>query len=174
MGQWLLRTQQLELRPLPADAAAALPSDRERASHLLDGVALAADWPLPDLLDVLPIQAAAPPGAECFGVWVVVEHESATVVGDVGFLGAPDDSGALEIGFSVVPDRRRRGYAAEAATALVGWALAQPEVRAVVASCESDNVASIRTLARSGFRRTDEADGRIRWQYGREQPTYEV
>jgi hypothetical protein len=68
-------------------AAAALPQDREYVSHFL-GVALSPDWPLPDLLDVLPIQASAPPSGERFGVWVVIERESATVVGTRFFRAA--------------------------------------------------------------------------------------
>ncbi|MHB8649207.1 MAG: GNAT family N-acetyltransferase, partial [Gaiellaceae bacterium] len=67
------------------------------------------------LLDVLPLQAAAAPSDECFGVWVMIERDTGTVVGDVGFIGPPDESGIVEVGYSVIPDRRRRGYATEAA-----------------------------------------------------------
>ena len=89
-----------------------------------------------------------------FGVWVIVERATGTVVGDIGFMGPPDDRATVEIGYSVVPDRRRRGYATEAARAMVGWALRRPDVNAVVAGCDEDNVASIRTLERTGFDRT--------------------
>jgi RimJ/RimL family protein N-acetyltransferase len=154
----------LELRPLSARAAAALPESRERASRLL-GSALPEEWPLPDLLDVLPVQASSSPEDERYGVWVIVERESSTVVGDIGFFGPPDAAGVLEVGYSIVPDRRRRGYASEAASALVTWALDQPGVEAVVAACDADNAASILTLDRVGFRRTGEVDGRVLWEY---------
>jgi [ribosomal protein S5]-alanine N-acetyltransferase len=159
-----LITERLELRPLAALAAAALLEDRERASGVL-GVRLAADWPQPDLLDVLPVQAAASPDAECFGVWVMIERDGWTVVGDIGFMGPPDGRGSVEVGYSVVADRRRRGYATEAARAIVGWVLAQPGVQVVVAGCDDDNAPSIRLLERLGFGRTGEADGQIRWRY---------
>ena len=123
------------------------------------------EWPLPDLLDVLPVQASSSPEDERYGVWVIVERESSTVVGDIGFFGPPDAAGVLEVGYSIVPDRRRRGYASEAASALVTWALDQPGVEAVVAACDPDNAASILTLDRVGFRRTGEADGRVLWEY---------
>ena len=61
-------------------------------------------WPQDDLLDVLPMQAAAGVDAERFGVWLMIERDTNTVVGDVGFLGLPDD-GLLEIGFSVTAGR---------------------------------------------------------------------
>jgi [ribosomal protein S5]-alanine N-acetyltransferase len=122
------------------------------------------DWPQRDLLDVLPLQAAAAPSDERFGVWLMIERATRTVVGDIGFTGPPDDSGSVEIGYSVVPGRRRRGYATEAARAIVAWALRQPGVGVVVAGCDSDNTASIRVLERVGFVQTGEADGRIGWR----------
>jgi ribosomal-protein-alanine N-acetyltransferase len=159
-----LITARLELRPLPAAAAAALPGDRAEASRVL-GATLAPDWPQPDLLDVLPLQASAPASSERFGVWVMIERETATVVGDIGFTGPPDQAGSVEVGYSVIPDRRRRGYATEAARAIVPWAHAQPGVEVVVARCDNGNLPSIRTLERTGFRRTGEENGRIRWRY---------
>jgi len=154
----------LDLKPLPAAAAAALPDDRETAAQLL-GATLPAAWPLRDLLDVLPMQAAAGPDQERFGVWVMIERETNGVVGDVGFMGPPDD-GVVEIGFSVIPDRRRRGYATEAAQAIVDWALHEPGIRSVIARCDADNEASIRVLERVGFVRTGKAGGQIRWRSG--------
>jgi len=158
-----IQTTRLELRPLPSAAAAALPDDRETAAHLL-GVSVPPEWPQAELLDVLPSQAAAAHGEERFGVWVIVERESRTVIGDIGFIGPPGDEGTVEIGFSVIPDRRGRGYATEAARALVDWALRQPGVGSVVAGCDNENVPSIRTLERIGFVCLGERDGQLRWR----------
>ena len=91
----------------------------------------------------------------------MIERESGRVVGDIGFLGPPDEGGSVEIGYCVIPDRRRRGYASEAARALVGWALEQPGVEVVVASPESGNLASVRTLERVGFQRGSQ----VGWRY---------
>ncbi len=159
-----LQTERLELCPLPPAAAAALPDDRETAARVL-GVELPAAWPHADLLDVLPMQAAAGPDEERFGVWVIVEREAQTVVGDIGFMGPPGPDGTVEVGYSVIPDGRRRGYATEAARALVEWVLHQPGVRMVVAGCEKKNVPSIRTLEALGFSRTGEANGQLRWRH---------
>jgi ribosomal-protein-alanine N-acetyltransferase len=158
----ILQTERLDLRALPAAAAAALPDDRAVAAAAMEA-SLSASWPQPDLLDVLPMQASADPEHEPYGIWVVIERASNSVVGDIGFMGRPTD-GAVEMGFSVVPERRRRGYASEAARALVDWALAQPAVDRVVARCEAGNDASIGVLERSGFVRTHEDDGLIHWR----------
>jgi ribosomal-protein-alanine N-acetyltransferase len=163
MNDMAIRTARLELRPMPSAAADALPDDRGTAARLL-GVALPPDWPLADLLDVLPLQAAAAAGEEHFGVWVIVERASRTVVGDIGFIGPPGEDGSVEIGYSVIPDRRGRGYATEAAGRLVDWALRQPGVDAVVAGCDRGNAPSIRVLERTGFVRSGETDGRLRWR----------
>jgi [ribosomal protein S5]-alanine N-acetyltransferase len=141
-----------------------LPDDRDRAAQLLD-LTLATEWPLPDLLDVLPLQARLAPDDERYGVWLIVERETRTVVGDVGFTGPPGVDGSLEIGYSVVPDRRRRGYATEAAHVLVDWAVREAGVRAVVAGCEPDNLPSVRALEGIGFLRTGELNGQLRWRY---------
>lgn len=157
-----LSTASLELRPLPAAAARVLPNDRVTASRIL-GATIPTCWPQSDLLDLLPLQAAAPPDIEHFGIWVLIERETGTVVGDVGFIGPPE-SGTLEIGYSVLPGRRGRGYATEAACALVAWALEQPDVDAVVAGCAAANLASIRILERIGFARTGQRGGEVRWR----------
>ena len=157
-------TQRLELRPLPPEAAEALPLDRGKASRDLNA-RVPDEWPQPDLLNVLPRQAAAFSGAECFGIWVMIEREGRAVVGDIGFHGPPDDQGAIEIGYCVVPSRRGRGYASEAARAMVEWASSRQNVRLIVAGCDPNNVPSICTLERAGFRRTGETNGQLRWRY---------
>jgi hypothetical protein len=77
---------------------------------------------------------------------VIIERDTATVVGDIGFIGPPGPDGLIEVGYSVIRERRRLGYATEAARAIIDWAHRQPGVRTVVAGCDKDNVPSIRTL----------------------------
>jgi ribosomal-protein-alanine N-acetyltransferase len=162
MSRIRLGGERVVVTPLPVEAAAALPGDRPAASRWI-GASLPEDWPQADLFDVLPIQAAASPEDEPFGVWLIIERDTNTIVGDIGFLGPPDD-GAVEIGFSVIVDRRRRGYASEAAGLLVAWAFRQPGINVVVARSDPDNIASARTLAAVGFSRLDETDGPVRWR----------
>jgi ribosomal-protein-alanine N-acetyltransferase len=162
-GKTRLHTPRLELQPLPASAARALPADRETSALLL-GAALPAEWPHADLLDVLPVQGATTRETEPYGVWVLIERSSRTVVGDAGFMGRPGAEETVEIGYSVIPDRRRRGYATEAVRALVEWALDQPDVSAVVAGCAADNMPSIRLLQRIAFRQTGAEDEQLRWR----------
>lgn len=159
-----LLTDRLELTPLPVESAAALPDDREAASRAL-GSELSPEWPDPNLHGVLRRHAGASAGTEHFGVWVMIERNSGRAVGDIGFHGPPDESGTIEIGYSVTPSCRRRGYATEAANAIVEWARSQPGIHDVVAGCDPNNLPSIRTLERAGFQRTGEANGEMRWSH---------
>ena len=155
----MITSGQLELRPLPLDAARVLPDDRKTAGRLI-GALVPETWPSPDLVGILDRHELP------YGIWVMVDPDTATVVGDIGFHGPPDETGTVEIGYSVVPERRRRGYATEAARALAAWALEQPGVKTVTATCEPGNAGSIKTLERAGFARVEETDRVVRWRYG--------
>ncbi len=73
------------------------------------------------------------------------------LVAAAGFLGPPDAAGVVEIGYSVLPEWQRRGYASEIVEALVLRALSQPAVRRVIAHTAAANVASAAVLLRCGF-----------------------
>ncbi len=163
MAKPRLTLERLYLVPLDVSAAATLPADRTLAAELI-GARLSDAWPGPDLLDILPMQASAAPENARFGIWVMIERATNTVVGDIGFFGPPGADQTVEVGYSVVPNRRRRGYATEAALALTRWALDQARVIAVVAGCDPANDPSIRTLERAGFSRTGQVGDQLRWR----------
>lgn len=158
-----VRTQHLTLLPLDPEAASALPDERDRAARII-GAELSPDWPARDLIGILPRQVAASPEHARYGIWVIVERASGAVIGDIGFFGVPGPDATLEVGYSVAPAHRRRGYATEAARALVAWAFEQPRVRTIVARCDQENEASIRTLERVGFCRTGQIDRQLHWR----------
>jgi len=161
-----LRTDHLTLQPLPPDAAARLPGDREGAARLI-GAALDDEWPLPDILDLMPVHARRSGTDATFSIWVMVETKTSAVVGDIGFFGPPASDGVVEVGYSVIPSRRRRGYATEALAALTGWAFEQPGVRAIVAGTDPDNAISQRVLEHAGFVRTGTKEAEVRWRLER-------
>ena len=85
------------------------------------------------------------------------------VVGHIGFHGAPDAAGALEVGYAVLPGHRRQGYAEEAVRALFAWARREHGVRRSVASVSPGNAPSRGLIGKLGFRQTgtrwDDEDG---------------
>ncbi len=85
------------------------------------------------------------------------------VVGTLGFHGPPDQVGRLEVGYSVDPDYRRRGFAREAVGALFDWAASVHGVTRFIASISPTNEPSLKLAAGFGFEQTgshlDEIDG---------------
>jgi [ribosomal protein S5]-alanine N-acetyltransferase len=77
-------------------------------------------------------------------------------VGHVGFHGPPDDTGMVEVAYSVDTALRRRGHARRLLVAALTWAASEPAVRTVRASISPDNVASLATLRPFGFTQVGE------------------
>ncbi|CAL9282429.1 MULTISPECIES: GNAT family N-acetyltransferase [Streptomyces] len=108
-------------------------------------------------------QMAADPERARWMVRQAAVGEEGQVVGHAGFHGPPDDVGTVEIGYSVDPAFRRRGYARATLTELLRRAAAEPGVTTVRAAIGPDNVASLATIAGFGFvqvgEQWDEEDG---------------
>ena len=157
-----VRTERLDLQPIPPAAAAALPDDRATAEAEL-GCTMPPAWPHAALLGILAPQAAARDGEERFGAWCIVERASAIVIGDIGFHGPPDADGLVEVGYRIEPAWRQRGMAGEALAGLLEWVSGDAGVTGVIACCDPGNVASIRLLETHGFRRAGERGDELRW-----------
>ena len=163
-----LETARLTLVALTAEFIRALSS--RRVAEALIGAALPDGWPDEELASLLPLYAgwmAKDPGVLGFGPWAVVHRGELLVVGSAGFLGLPTPDGSVELGFGMHPDHRRRGYASEAAQALVEWSLDQTAVDRVFASCEPDNRPSMRVLEKVGMTRISEDGAIVTWELAR-------
>lgn len=80
----------------------------------------------------------------------IITLKDGTFIGDLCFKGV-DTSGAAEIGYGLLPDYVGKGYATEAVSAAVRWALDQPGICRIEAETEPDNLASQRVLKKCGF-----------------------
>ena len=101
------------------------------------------------------------PGRYPWSVRAIVLRDERRMVGFVNFHGEPgvnDTStpGALELGWTVFADDRKRGYATETARALMDWAASSYGIRRFISSTTPDNAASLRVHDKLGFRRTGE------------------
>lgn len=90
---------------------------------------------------------------EWYAIWMI-EFEDGTHIGELCFKGI-DESGTTEIGYGISEKYQRHGYATEAVSAVVSWALAQNAINCVIAEVDKDNIASRRVLEKSGFELTD-------------------
>jgi RimJ/RimL family protein N-acetyltransferase len=70
-------------------------------------------------------------------------------------VNAPGLARALEIGYGILPEHRRQGYASEAVAALLQWARTRG-IDHFVASVAPDNEPSLAIIHKLGFVRTGE------------------
>ena len=86
-----------------------------------------------------------------FGLYLVELRESYTPVGMCGFL-KREELPDPDIGFAFLPEFWRKGFAFEAAAALLQDARARLKLQRILAITSLDNEASIKLLERLGFR----------------------
>jgi [ribosomal protein S5]-alanine N-acetyltransferase len=94
-------------------------------------------------------------------------------VGNGGFVGAPDRAGVVEIGYEIATEHWNRGFATETAKAMIDYAFAHEEVKAVIAHTLAEKNASNNVLQKVGMTFIAELNnpetGKIwRWQITRD------
>jgi len=103
-----------------------------------------------------------------------IHPKDRVLVGNGGFKGEPDHSGTVEIGYEIASEHWNRGFATEAAQAMIDYAFAHAEVRAVIAHTLAEINASNSVLQKVGMKFSAEVDdpeeGKIwRWQISRDE-----
>jgi RimJ/RimL family protein N-acetyltransferase len=86
-----------------------------------------------------------------FGTYQIVRRADGSVIGACGFLGPPDETGAVSVGFGLAESARGQGYATEALKGLLDWASGQEGLTCVLADTSRANVASQRAMQRAGM-----------------------
>lgn len=99
----------------------------------------------------------------------IVHSATKSAIGMCGFKGPPATDRVVEIAYGVEPEHQGKGYATEAAEALVAFAFGSGLVRMVCAHTFAEANASTRVLAKCGFRPVgqvvDPEDGLVwRWE----------
>jgi RimJ/RimL family protein N-acetyltransferase len=156
-----LASHRLDLPPLTVAALDALIAGDRAALETATGARFPEPLAAPPLMeDALPFfrkQLVQDLDSAHWWARLLILRETGEAVGSAGFTGGPDGEGTVTLGYSVYPLYQRRGIAAEAAMALVEWALRQPGVHAVRATIPPDHIASRRVAAAAGLRRTARA-----------------
>lgn len=120
-------------------------------------------WP-PEFLDAPALEftrarlLSAPDEADWWMYFVVLPasgRQPRVLIGSGGYKGPPLADGTVEIGYGIVAEHRRRGYASEAAGALIAHAFSYPAVTAVVAETLPELGGSLGVMRRCGLRRVD-------------------
>lgn len=125
------------------------------------------DWPDEDMLETLPrilINLKKVPAPSGFESWMIIKRDNDMIIGDIGFKGVPNLGSAVDIGYGITLNERRKGYASEAIAGLIQWAFSQPSVKLITAQSLLDNTGSAKTLEKQGFKRTGLLGEFIQWR----------
>jgi ribosomal-protein-alanine N-acetyltransferase len=160
-----IETPRLTLVPFSLDLMKATITGKARLAELLK-VAIPASWPGSDLAEALPVFAQNMEKKPEAPTWVglIIHKIDKTLIGDMGFHGAPDENGTVEIGYSIASEYRNQGYATEMATALIHWAFQQTEIKVIIAETLKENTASIKVLTKVGMNCLASEDEWLRWE----------
>ena len=160
-----LETKRLQLIPFTLDLKKAAMNDRARLVEML-GVYVPEHWPGPDLAEALPFfvenMEKAPSGP--VWDWIAIHRLDQGVIGGIGFMGGPDKDGVVEVGYDIVPEYRKQGYATEMLRSLVAWAFQKTIIKVVTASCLDDNIGSIKVLENAGMHRLKPDGNMLKWE----------
>lgn len=149
MSNILFETTRLAARPLqPADLPALLDvyGDADAMRWVGEGRAITTE----ECIAWLEVTAANYQ-RHGYGMCALVERESGTVVGFCGLV-HPGGQPEAEIKYAFRRSCWGRGFATEAARALLAWGAARHGLRRVIATTAPENTASHRVLTKAGMR----------------------
>lgn len=163
----LLETQRLILRRLTTDDFDDLyrmNSDRAVMKYVGDGSIRTREQMLQEM-EMLISHYIRKPG---LGVWAVVLKESHEFIGASGLV-YYDNTAEIEVGYRFLKEHWNKGYATEAASALLTYGFETLGLKKIVSSAHIHNRASTRVMEKIGMRYIDD-----RFHYGCMQSYYEI
>jgi [ribosomal protein S5]-alanine N-acetyltransferase len=123
-------------------------------------------WPDDDVVETLPriinnlSRVESPTGFES---WMIIKSDTLEIIGDLGFKGFNQEEQNADIGYGIIKEERRKGYAAEAVAALIQWAFSQEMVKEITARCLTGNSNSINLLKKLNFAETNKDGEMVHW-----------
>jgi ribosomal-protein-alanine N-acetyltransferase len=123
-------------------------------------------WPDNDVIETLPkiinnlLKVEKPTGYES---WMIIKKETLEIIGDLGFKGFNYNESNIDIGYGIIKEERRKGYAEEAVKEIIQWAFSNEMVKEITANCLKENTSSINLLTKFNFIELRTENGMIYW-----------
>ncbi|MGC4041665.1 MAG: GNAT family N-acetyltransferase [Flavobacterium sp.] len=170
-----MKTQALQISQLTTERLILIPYTLQICNGIINddfndlfkmGLQKGKSWPDEDVIETLPkiinnlSKVEAPTGFES---WMIIKKDTLEIIGDLGFKGYNQQEENIDLGYGIIKEERRKGYAEEAATGIINWALTYPIVKEITARCLTANTGSIKLLQKLNFTETKQADGMIHW-----------
>ena len=161
-----LETERLLLIPYTQQMCEKLlKSDFSDVEHL--NLKRGLSWPDEDVIETLPrivlnlAKVEAPTGFES---WMIIKKDTREIIGDLGFKGFNVAEGTIDIGYGIIKEERRKGFAEEAVKELMQWAFSNDEVKEITARCLIENTNSIKLLTKFNFTEQKTENGMKHWR----------
>jgi RimJ/RimL family protein N-acetyltransferase len=97
-------------------------------------------------------------------IWTLISKEENKMVGDLCFVGEPNEEGEIEIGYGTYEEFRKRGFMTEAVSGIIKWAEEQSEIKSIIASTLKSNIDSFSVLEKNNFIKSGETETLYNWQ----------
>lgn len=174
----IVRSPRLEIVNGNLEHAKAELSNREKLSELLNAE-IPSNWP-PPLNDEASMNfflkyIEENPDSTEFIMWYIIleEDKKRKAIGNIGFKGKPDETGTIEIGYSIIEEYQQMGFASEAVSAMVDWAFTRPKVERVIAETLENGFPSQKVLRNNSFNYIGQGSepGVIRFEHTKENHT---
>ena len=123
-------------------------------------------WPDEDVMDTIPrIIKNLSKNNYATGLesWLIIKKETKEIIGDVGFKGYNFDSQNVDLGYGIIFEERRKGYAEEASRELINWVLNLDYIKEITANCSTENFQSIHLLNKLAFHQLKVNESMIYW-----------
>lgn len=89
---------------------------------------------------------------EWYTYWIIINKNNQAGIGFIGFKGFLNESGYLEVGYSISPNYRKRKLMTEALETLLKWAYGFKECKGIIAIVLKTNLRSNKVLNNSNFK----------------------
>ncbi|SHI42390.1 GNAT family N-acetyltransferase [Flavobacterium terrae] len=170
-----MKIPKLEVNRLVTERLILIPFDLELCKNLIEndfddllkmGLRRGLSWPDEDVIETLPkivnnlSKVDWPTGFES---WMIIKKDSSEIIGDLGFKGYNYQTQSVDIGYGIIKEERRKGFAEEASREIINWAFSKEFVYEITAQCLQKNSSSVNLLKKLGFKETHKDITMIYW-----------
>lgn len=123
-------------------------------------------WPDSDVLETLPriinnlTKVGSPTGYES---WMIIKKDTLEIIGDLGFKGFNNKEENIDLGYGIIKEERRKGFAEEAVREIIKWAFSNKIIKEITANCLTENSGSINLLTKFNFTQIRIENDMIYW-----------
>ena len=97
-------------------------------------------------------------------LWTAILKTENIMIGDLCFVGEPNDEGEIEIGYGTYDGFMGKGFMSEAVGGMIQWARDQKSVVSIFAETDKSNIASFSVLEKNNFIKYGEAENTYLWR----------